>query len=355
LRKAWRHRENSGIIRIMTNSLQHLANHCHAFKGADVKTSVRQLGVTAALFLIACALMLYGAANGLYWLYALPMLPAAGLLTRLFIIQHDCGHGSYFKSRAANDRVGRVLSLFTVTPYAFWRDAHNMHHAGSGNLDRRGIGSIDTLTVAEYRALPMSKRIAYRLYRHPVILLLLGTPLYVIVLQRLPSVGALTPIENYRSLPPARAWRSILSLDLAMAVAYGIAGALIGWPVLLAVYLPVVVITSWIGGWMFFIQHQFEDTVWKQDGEWNFQEAALKGSSHYVLPPVLQWFTGNIGIHHIHHLCALIPNYRLQKCVNANAELKNMNRMTLRQSLQCLRWHLWDEGRGRMVSFGDLR
>lgn len=333
---------------------QHLADHCHAYKGADPETSMVQLSVTLALFLVTCASMMFGAVHEIYWSLLL-ILPASGLLVRLFVIQHDCGHGSYFKSRRANDLTGRFLSLLTFTPYGFWRNAHNMHHSGSGNLGRRGLGSIDTLTVKEYRAMSWRRRMAYRLYRSVFLLLVIGTPLHIILLQRIPPMPALSQVGNYRSLPSGQVWLSILSLDFAIMFFYGLAVILLGWKVVLMTYLPVLVITSWVGGWLFFIQHQFEDTHWKHDDEWEFQEAALLGSSYYALPPILQWFTGSIGLHHIHHLCALIPNYKLQKCLDGHPELQAMNRMTLKDSLKCIRWTLWDEDKGRMVSFKDCR
>ncbi len=183
----------------------------------------------------------------------------------------------------------------------------------------------------------------------------MGTPIHVLLLQRLPPANSLTIIDNYRSMSAARAWRSILSLDIAATLVYGLLAYAIGFHALMIVYLPVLVITSWIGGWLFFVQHQFEDTLWKHDGEWDFQEAALHGSSYYALPKILQWFTGNIGLHHIHHLCALIPNYRLQKCMDGRSELQSINRMTFRDSLKCLRWALWDEEKNRMVAFRDLK
>lgn len=333
-------------------AIKSLTEHCLRYKGADLRRGVIQLVSTIVPFLALSVFMAWGVVSGFYW----PLLcavPAGGLLVRLFIIQHDCGHQSFFPSRRANDITGRLLSLFTWTPYDFWMRAHNMHHATSGNLDKRGIGSIDTLTVAEYRALPRGKRIAYRLYRNPFLLLVIGTPLYVMLIQRVPHGEGSAFFQGYRGVSLARAWKSLLGLDIALLAVYGALVATLGWSVLLAL-LPPVVIAAWIGGWLFFIQHQFEETYWEKGEEWNFQEAAVLGSSYYVLPPVLQWFTGNIGLHHIHHLCAAVPNYRLQECLDAHEMLKSMNRLTFRESLKCLRWALWDEGARRMVGFRDL-
>jgi acyl-lipid omega-6 desaturase (Delta-12 desaturase) len=335
--------------------IRRLTAHCHAYKGAEVKLAVFQLITTGLLFFGLLGLMFAAFGAGLYWASALMVLPAAGLLVRLFIIQHDCGHGSFFRSRIANDMTGRIISLFTFTPYGFWKTAHNMHHASSGNLNRRGIGSIDTLTVREYQALPARKKFFYRLYRNPVFLLLVATPFHILFLQRLPVTQSPSFFEDYPSVPAPLTRQSILSLDLAIGVFYGLATFLLGWKAVLAVYLPVVIATACIGGWLFFIQHQFEDTYWERDGEWGFSEAALMGSSYYVLPRVFQWFTGSIGLHHIHHLCALIPNYRLQKCLDGSRELQEMNRMTFAQSLKCVWWALWDEEQSRMVRFRDLK
>lgn len=332
-----------------------LSKYCQAFKGADTTRSLVQLTTTTALFFSLCAFMFYSAGRGSYLPVILLMLPASGLLVRLFIIQHDCGHGSFFHSRAANDFVGRLISVLTVTPYDFWRRAHNMHHASSGNLDRRTIGGIDTLTVKEYQALPFAKRMIYRFYRNPFILLIISTPLYILLIQRFPPSQTLPFLKDYHSVPFASAWRSILTHNIALAVFYTTLGFVVGWKPLLTVYLPVVVVTSWIGGWLFFIQHQFEGAYWRRGEEWNFKDAAVMGSSYYVLHPVLQWFTGNIGLHHVHHLCSMIPNYKLQACLDGNKELQEMNRLTLWQSLKYIRWALWDEDNRKMVSFSELK
>lgn len=331
------------------NLVKDLTRHCRNYKGADTKRALIQLVVTLGLFTASCTFMIWGVTAGVYWPLAL-ILPTGGLLVRMFIIQHDCGHRSFFRSAWANDMVGRLLSVFTMTPYGFWRQAHNMHHAGSGNLDRRGIGSIDTLTVDEYKQLPRRKKFFYRLYRNPFVLLVLGTPLYVLLFQRFPHSQGSPFFDSYQTLSVSRAWKSIMGLNLAVVGGYGLLGTLLGWNVILLVFLPAIVIASWIGGWLFFIQHQFEATYWQNGTSWDFHEASVLGSSYYALPPVLQWFTGNIGLHHIHHLCSAIPNYRLQECLKASDSLQSLNRLTLTESLQCLRWGLWDEKSGKMVS-----
>ncbi|TAL37408.1 MAG: fatty acid desaturase [Alphaproteobacteria bacterium] len=335
--------------------LRRLAAHCHAYKSPDTRRALFQLATTAGLFFGALGLMLAAFHHGVYWGCVLLAPLAALLLVRLFIIQHDCGHGSFFPSRRANDWAGRAISVFTFTPYGFWRTAHNMHHAGSGDLDRRGIGSIDTLTVKEYQALPAKKRLAYRLYRNPFFLLGLAVPFNTFIGQRIPSTQSASFLEKYPCVPDAVARRSIHALNAALVVFYGLAALAFGWAPLLVLYVPVVILTSWAGGWLFFIQHQFERAHWKRTQDWNFSEAAVMGSSYYVLPRVLHWFTGNIGLHHIHHLCSLIPNYRLQQCLKDSPELQGMNRLTLWESLKCTRWSLWDEDLSKMVAFSDLK
>lgn len=334
------------------DSMRALAKHCSRYKGADDRKAAFQLFTTLGLFLMSFTVMCaaYGSA---LWLTLLLMLPAAGLLVRLFVIQHDCGHGAFFSSKSRNDMTGRALSLLTFTPYEYWRRAHNMHHAGSGGLDKRGEGGIDTLTVAEYRALSPRQRFMYRLYRNPVILLLFGTPFYTLVIQRLPLGGAPDFAEIYNGLPFRRIWKSVIGLDIALLVFYGILVAAFGAVPMLFLALPVLWIAGVAGGWLFYIQHQFEHTYWERNDKWNFSEAAVMSSSYYDLPPVLQWFTGNIGLHHIHHLCAAIPNYRLQECLDSHPDLPQINRLGIRDSLQCLRWRLWDETRGRMVTFRE--
>ena len=312
---------------------------------ADVKRSIFQLVTTTTPFIALLAVMAW-ASHDRYWLTLLLAIPAAGLLVRLFIIQHDCGHGSFFKSRAANDFVGRALSLFTLTPYDSWKRAHAAHHASTGNLDRRGRGDVQTLTVAEYRASGPLKKLAYRLYRNPLVMVLLGAPINFILLQRLPLGHEL---RNRQSR------RSILLLDLTLLVVFGIPCALFGVLSVFGTYLPVMIIASWVGNWLFYVQHQFEEVHWERDRDWNFHVAAAGGSSYFKLPPILQWFSGNIGLHHVHHLCSRVPNYRLQACLDAAPELhKVATLITLRESLGCWRLALWDEHRRLLVGFRDL-
>lgn len=327
-----------------------VAKHCQSYKGADIKRSSIQLIVTLVLFFVTVSLMIY-ATSFSYLLVALLLLPAAGLLTRIFIFQHDCGHGAFWKSREANDWTGRFLSLLTVTPYGFWRKAHNIHHALSGDLSRRSIGGMETITVNEYQRLSRSKQRAYRIYRNPFILLIIGTPLFIILGQRTPFFQSTAFFEDYKKLSLLSISKSIMPTNLALVVFYSAIAFFVGWLPLLAVYLPILIVTAWAGGWLFYIQHQFENTYWEGSDKWSVQEAALMGSSHYALPKVLQWFTGNIGIHHIHHLCAKIPNYKLQECMDAKPELQTVNRLTIRESLKCINFKLWDEEKNQLVPF----
>ena len=314
--------------------------------GADARRSSFQLATTGTLFLASLVVMA-ALSHDHYWLALLLAVPAAGLLVRLFIIQHDCGHGSFFKSRAANDTLGRALSVLTLTPYGSWSEGHAAHHASTGNLDRRGRGDVDTWTVAEYQAAPLLKKLAYRLYRSPLVMVVLGAPINFILLQRLPLGHALRD---------AGCRNSILALDLALLVVFGLACATFGVSLVLWTYLPVIIIASWIGNWLFYVQHQFDSTYWDGDGDWNFHEAALSGSSYFVLPPLLKWFSGNIGLHHVHHLCSRVHNYRLQACLDAAPELDGVAKLiTLRESQGCWRLALWDERNRMLVGFRDLK
>ncbi|MCW3796906.1 fatty acid desaturase [Sphingomonas sp. BN140010] len=324
---------------------QVLARRFKAFK-TDKKVATRQL-VTTAVPLAALIVTMAIVSYGYYWLTLLLAVPAAGLLIRLFIIQHDCGHGSFFPSRMANDVLGRVLSVLTLTPYASWARGHAAHHASAGNLDRRGRGDVDTWTVSEYLEAGPAKKLLYRLLRNPFFLVGVGAPLNFIVLQRVPRGGTFRDGVSRRS---------VLTLNVALLVVYGSAIIAFGAFAVLGTYLPVIIVASWIGNWLFFVQHQFEGTHWERDGAWNFHEAALKGSSYFKLPPILQWFSGSIGLHHVHHLSSRVPNYHLQSCLEAAPELDGVSKViTLRESLGCWRLALWDEQRGTLVSFRDLK
>ena len=334
-----------GLSQSPKQRVRRLAAHCANYTGADVRRAVIQILNTGGPFAALVAVMLVGVHFG-YWPVLLLAIPAGGLLVRLFIIQHDCGHGSFLPSKTVNDVLGTILSIFTLAPYSFWRRAHTYHHASSGHLDKRGIGDINTLTVAEYERLSLFGRLQYRIYRHPLFLFGFGVPFYFAVLQRLPF---------WQPYAVREIWRSVLGLNAMMVAFYGALIWLIGVKTVLIVAIPVVFVGSAVGGWLFFVQHQFEETQWDRPPEWDFQVAAVLGSSYYVLPKALQWLTGNIGLHHIHHLCSLVPNYKLQACLDASSELQSLNRVTLWQSFGCARLALWCEQRRRLVSFRDAR
>jgi acyl-lipid omega-6 desaturase (Delta-12 desaturase) len=308
--------------------------------------SIIEISITlvpfAALWASAWAAVHFG-----YWeLSFLLAIPAAAFLVRLFMIQHDCGHGSFFRYRLANDWTGRVLGVLTLTPYDDWRRAHAAHHANSGHLDRRGIGDIDTLTVREFQALTFWGRLRYRLYRHPLVMFGLG-PVYLFVLrQRL-------PLGQIRG--SLLAWISPMATNLSIVGIVFTLAWFIGIGPFLLVHGPIVLLAGAIGVWLFYVQHQFEGTLWASGSEWDFHEASLHGSSHYDLPAILRWFTANIGVHHVHHLCSRIPYYRLPQTLRDHPDLRSVSRLTLFQSFRCVRLALWDETRGRLVSFRDIR
>ena len=315
------------------------------YRTPDHLRSCIEIMVTAVPFVLLWIAMWLS----LQWSYLLTLgiaFPTAGFLVRLFMIQHDCGHGAFFRRRFANDWTGRVIGVLTLTPYDSWRRAHAIHHASSGNLDRRGIGDITTLTVAEYLARPRRQRLAYRLYRHPIVLFVLG-PAYLFLLQnRIPAEGALL---NWRS------WLSPMATNAAIALIATLVIWFVGTGAFLLVQLPVILLASSMGVWLFFVQHQFEDTFWAKSDAWAVHEAALHGSSHYDLPPVLRWFTANIGVHHVHHLCSRIPYYRLSRVLRDHPALGDVGRITLLDSLASVRLVLWDETRRRLISFRQLR
>jgi omega-6 fatty acid desaturase (delta-12 desaturase) len=281
--------------------------------------------------------------------YALTLLlsiPTSGFLVRLFMIQHDCGHGSFFRSRRAASFVGHWIGVLVLLPYDYWKRTHALHHAHSGDLDLRGFGDVETLTVDEYLALSRSGQAAYRIYRHPLVLFGIGALFHFVVRQRYPW-------KVPRSW--TREWRSIWLTNLSLVLVVGLLVLTVGWQRLLLVHGPIVVLSCAMGGFLFYVQHQFEDTYWERKPEWDYYEAALKGSSHLVLSGPLQWFTASIGLHHIHHLSPRIPNYQLQQCYDANVELQDATKVTIRSSMALLKLHLWDTQAGRLIGFRDLK
>ena len=315
------------------------------YRQPSTARSIFELGLTASLLALLWTLLWLGVEAG-HWAALLLVVPAGGLLLRLFIIQHDCGHGSFFARRAANDWVGRALGVLTLTPYDVWRRAHAHHHAGSGNLDRRGIGDIDTLTVREFQQRGPVGRFLYRLYRHPLVMFGLG-PAYLFLLRHRLPVGQMR--DGWQP------WVSALGTNVAIAVlAIGLM-AVTGVGAFLLVHMPIMIAAASMGVWLFYVQHQFERTFWAHDEEWSFHDGALHGSSHYDLPRVIRWFTGNIGIHHVHHLTSRIPFYRLPEVLRDHPRLSEVGRLTVRQSLRTVPLVLWDEQQRRLISFREAR
>jgi omega-6 fatty acid desaturase (delta-12 desaturase) len=304
-----------------------------------------QLLNTGLPFLVVMAGLFYGLDHG-FWAAQLLALPAAALVVRLFVIQHDCGHHSFFKSRRANDLLGRVIGVFTLTPYDFWRRRHALHHATSGNLDRRGTGDVKTLTVREYLSHPAWQRLVYRLYRHPLIMFGVGPVYQFFIRHRIPTGNPLRHRQN---------WLSILGTNAVLAIIISVIALTIGLRPLLLGYMPVMLIAASIGVWLFYVQHQFENTYWARDAEWRFDTAALEGCSYYDLPRVLHWISGHIGLHHLHHLSSKIPNYHLRDCFEQNPELWRAKRLSLLASLGCARLAVWDEQERKLIPFRHLR
>jgi acyl-lipid omega-6 desaturase (Delta-12 desaturase) len=268
----------------------------------------------------------------------------AGFLARLFMIQHDCGHAAFFRSRVVSDWIGRVIGVVTLTPYNVWRRTHAAHHAAAGHLGKRGIGDVLTLTVAEYQSRSAFGRLRYRLYRHPLVLLGLG-PFYLFFLQNRLPVGLMRAGARY--------WISAMGTNISIAAAIATIAYFGGAAVLLTVFLPMTMMAASIGVWMFYVQHQFEETSWDHEPAWQLHDAALHGSSHYVLPGVLRWLTANIGVHHVHHLQSRVPFYRLPEILRDHPELAEAQRLTVSESLASLKMQLWDEQSRRLVSFAE--
>jgi acyl-lipid omega-6 desaturase (Delta-12 desaturase) len=317
----------------------------HRYREPSIARSVLEVLITVVPF-VALWVLMWACLSLSYWLSLIIAVPAAGFLVRLFMIQHDCGHGAFFRRRWVNDWAGRVIGVLTLTPYDYWRHSHAIHHASSGNLERRGIGDIETLTVREYLALPCWRRLGYRLYRNPLVMFGVG-PAYLFLLQHRLPIGGMTL--------GWRPWLSTMATNAAIALLVVTTMWFVGVSSFILVHLPIALLASSIGVWLFYVQHQFEHTFWANNHAWSLHEAALHGSSHYDLPNVMRWFTANIGIHHVHHLCSRIPYYRLTSVLRDHPELKDVSRLTLLQSLDCVRLVLWDETRRRLISFRELR
>ncbi len=316
------------------------------YREPNVTSSLREIAITLGSFAALWAAM-WGLLHISYWLSLLLAAPAAGFLVRLFMIQHDCGHGSFFRTRAINDWVGRVFGVITLTPYDYWKRTHASHHAGAGNLDRRGIGDIETLTVNEYLARELARTPAYRLYRNPLVMFGIG-PTYLFLLQYRAPLGLMRGAGW-------KPWVSTMSTNAAIAAVVGLLMWRIGPGAFLMIHGPIIPARGdRLGVWLFYVQHQFEDAHWAHEPGWSLPQAALIGSSHYDLPIVLRWFSANIGVHHVHHLASRIPFYRLREVLRDFPELANVGRITLSQSLACVNYALWDEEAKRLISFRAL-
>lgn len=315
------------------------------YKGADDARSTRQLVVSALGFFGLWALM-YFSLRVHYGLTLLLAFPTAGFLMRLFMIQHDCGHGSFFSSRRVRDAVGFCVGILTLVPYQYWRRTHAIHHAHSGDLDFRGFGDVTTKTVSEYQAMSRGQKLYYRIYRNPLVLLGIGPTVLFVIKHRYPW-----------DIPRdwTQAWRSVWWTNLALVSVTVFMAFTIGLTQFLMIQVPITMFAGTMGVYLFYVQHQFEDTYWHRHEDWNYYDATIHGSSHLVLPKPLQWITANIGLHHVHHLSALIPNYKLEDAHEGVPQLQQATKVRLRDSWRLLRLTLWDEENQRLIRFRDLK
>jgi omega-6 fatty acid desaturase (delta-12 desaturase) len=299
---------------------------------------------TSVVPYVGLSVLMYFSLQVSYLLTLALAIPTAGFLLRTYIVFHDCTHGSLFASKRANAWVGRTLGLLVFSPFASWRHNHAIHHATAGDLERRGVGDVPTLTVAEYRARDWRGRMGYRLFRNPVVMFGLGWLLAMVILPRLTSRSARPRIQ-----------RSVIGTNVALVLLIAGLCWLIGWQAYLLVQVPTAMIAGSVGVWLFYVQHQFEDTYWQSSESWSYADAALQGSSYLKLPKVLQFFTANIGLHHVHHLTARIPNYNLQRAHDATPICQAVPTLSLWDGLRTVRLKLWDEQQGRLVTFAAAR
>jgi omega-6 fatty acid desaturase (delta-12 desaturase) len=299
---------------------------------------------TSVVPYLALSVLMYLAVDVSYLLVLAVAVPASGFLLRTYIVFHDCAHGSLLPAKRANMWLGVLLGLLVYSPFHSWRHSHAVHHATAGDLDRRGVGDVLTLTVAEYQASTWRRRLGYRLFRNPLVMFGLG-PIYAMVLH---------PRLVSRSARP-RIRRSVIGTNIALAVLVAALCWLVGWREYLFVQWPTALLAGSAGVWLFYVQHQFEDTYWQTADDWTYADAALRGSSHLRLPKVLQFFTGNIGLHHVHHLSARIPNYNLQRAHDENPMFHDVPTLSLWDGLRAVRLKLWDEDAGRLVTFAQAR
>ena len=292
---------------------------------------------------LSLMVLMYFSLDISYWLTLLLAIPAAGFLVRIFIIFHDCGHGSFFRSRRANTIIGYITGILAFVPFHHWSHRHAQHHATASDLDRRGIGDVWTLTVDEYKSLTKRKQMLYKLNRNPLMMLLVG-PVYLFL------------ISNRFVEQPAhrKEKRGVYITNIGILFIVATLSFFIGFKSYILIQLPVIMLAGAAGIWLFYVQHQFEDVYWERHNKWQYPLAALAGSSFYKLPAILQWFTGNIGFHHIHHLNAKIPNYNLEKCHAEIPAFRQVKPLTIKGSLKSLNLRLWDEEKGRLVGFSNI-
>ena len=320
---------------------QTVAKYAHP----NLRKSLWQLLDTFIPYCVVWAVMLHTVQQGYpYWITLALAAVAAGFMVRIFILFHDCCHGSFFASRRANTILGYVAGIVTFTPFEDWRYSHNLHHATAGDLDRRGVGAIRTMTKKEYLAAPTRKRLAYRIYRNPFVLFGPGAALLFLFFQRFSSKGAGTKERN-----------SVVITNLALLVIIAVASLTIGFQTYLLIQLPIIWIGGALGLWLFYVQHQFEDVYWARHEVWDALRVALEGSSYFKLPKVLQWFSGNIGLHHIHHVRPNIPNYNLQQCYDDIPAFQAVKPITIRMSFRSLRLSLYDEKQKKLIGFRSLK
>ena len=316
------------------------------YQSADTRKSIWQFVSTLGLLFIGWILAYFSLTIS-YWLTLLIAIPTAGFLVRLFIIQHDCGHGSFFNNRKWNDRVGGVCGIFTLVPYYHWRKMHAIHHANAGKLeDMRGVGDFYTMTVDEYFHISKWRQFWYRFYRNTFFLIGL-VPFFAFVF------GYRFPFKMTKEKGWKKERQSVYWTNLGILILAGLTIGVVGLKDFLLVQIPLTYIATTIGAWFFFVQHQYEDAYWAKEDDWSYVDAALKGSSYYKLPRILQWFSGNIGFHHIHHLSPRIPNYKLEETYKADALFQDVNELTVRSSFGTLKLGLWDEDEQRLISFRE--
>lgn len=313
------------------------------YQHPDMKRGLWQIANSLLPYFLLWGLMVWSLQVS-YWLTLALAVPAAGFMVRIFIIFHDCGHGSFFKSKRANAITGSITGVLTFTAFGYWTHDHAIHHATAGNLDRRGVGDVDTLTVKEYLALPPWRQLVYRVMRNPFLMLVFGAPIVFLVAHRFTRPGTGRRERN-----------SVIWTNLALAGIILLLSLTIGFRAFLLVQLPILALGTAAGVWLFYVQHQFEGVYWRRHGEWDYLDSALQGASFYKLPRLLQWFSGNIGFHHLHHLSPRIPNYNLERCQVENPAFANIRPLTLRASLGSLRLRLYDEDHHRLIGYRELK